>query len=172
MALVDPLKKCGPLIWPGVIYHVRWVMFWLHHDMRVFLSQDQQCFMNTVTDCTLIVEDNLQAGCSIWKSVDLCMTCIMAFIGMNIQHLFVNARRFSFKLSSLTLFSYALQAHATSGVFMPSFGFHGYQRQLRRLGRGTLVLWPLCTMVGYKTNESCPLLAVYIQTQWNLCLHI
>jgi len=47
--------------------------------------------MNTVINCALIVEDHLQAGCSIWKSVAQCMTFIMAFIGVNIQQLFVNA---------------------------------------------------------------------------------
>ena len=59
--------------------------------MRVFLSPNQQFFMNTVTNCKHIVEDHLQAGCSIWKSVAQCTTRIMAFIGINIQQLFVNA---------------------------------------------------------------------------------
>jgi len=27
MTLADPLKKSGPLIWPGVIHHMWWVMF-------------------------------------------------------------------------------------------------------------------------------------------------
>jgi hypothetical protein len=70
--------------------------------------------------------------------------------------------------------------HMQLAVFLfPVLGFMGtkgiwcaHGDQLSRLGRGTLVLWPLCTMVGYKTSESCPLLAVYIQTQCNLCLHI
>jgi hypothetical protein len=63
----------------------------LHREMRIFLSPNQQFFMNTVINCTLIVEDHLQARFSIWKSVAQCMTCIMAFIGVNIQQLFVNA---------------------------------------------------------------------------------
>lgn len=90
-----------------------WVMFELHRGTWVFLSPNQQFFMNTVINCTIIVEDHLQAGCSIWKSVAQCSTCIMVFIGVNIQRLFVNTGCNSFKLSSLTLFSYALQAHAT-----------------------------------------------------------
>jgi len=47
--------------------------------------------VNAVINCTLIVEDHLQAGCSIWKNVAQCTTCVMAFIGVNIQQLFVNA---------------------------------------------------------------------------------
>jgi hypothetical protein len=47
------------------------------------------------------------------ESVAQCMTCIMTFIGVNIQQLFVNAGWYTFKLSYLTLFSYALQAHVT-----------------------------------------------------------